>query len=132
MNVFQKCSRATSRVILFVVFGCLVIPVGCVSKRSEMGVHNEWRNPAAPVIEKGRSTEMDVMRALGPPSQVIGLQDRTIFYYLREQSDTKSAILLIYNQTRQEITYDRAIFFFDKNSVLTDFSYSPETVARDK
>lgn len=99
---------------------------GCVSKRSEMGVRNSWRDPALPAFEKGHTTQSDVMHALGPPSQVIALQDQTLFYYLREQSRTKAMFLVIYNQTRQEITYDRAIFFFNKEGILADFSYSAE------
>jgi hypothetical protein len=105
---------------------------GCVSKRSEMGVQNNWRKPSAPVFEKGRSTEGDIMRELGPPSQVIALQDQTLFYYLREQSHTKAVYLILYNQTRQEIVYDRGIFFFNKQGVLTDFAYSQEIIAPPK
>jgi hypothetical protein len=109
----------------------LVLPglAGCVSKRSEMGVENKWRGPSSPVFEKGRSTQAEVMRSLGPPSQVIALHDQTLFYYLREQSRTKSFYLIVYNQTRQQIAYDRAIFFFNKQGVLTDFAYSKEAVA---
>jgi hypothetical protein len=76
---------------------------GCVSKRSEIGVQNNWRKASPPAFEKGRSTEGDIMRELGPPSQVIALQDQTLFYYLREQSHTKAVYLILYNQTRQEI-----------------------------
>src|SRR6476646_10508149 len=86
---------------------------GCLGKRSEMGVQNSWRGLPPPAFEKGRSTESDVMRALGPPSQVIALQDQTLFYYLREQSRTKAVFLIVYNDTREEILYDRAIFFFN-------------------
>ena len=120
-------------IVRCIIFGMLFLTLtGCVSKRNEMGVMNEWRNPAIPAFEKGRNTQSDVMKALGPPSQVIALQDQTLFYYLREQSETKSVLLLIYNQTRQQITYDRAIFFFNKQSVLTDFSYSKESVPQEK
>jgi outer membrane protein assembly factor BamE (lipoprotein component of BamABCDE complex) len=122
----MKTSCKSAILILFVV--SLWSLSGCVSKRSEMGVRNYWRDPALPAFEKGRTTESEVMRALGPPSQVIALQDQTLFYYLREQSRTKAMFLLIYNQTRQEIAYDRAIFFFNKQSVLTDFAYSAEAV----
>jgi hypothetical protein len=118
---------------ILILFGVLLLLLpGCVSKRSEMGVQNYWRDPALPAFEKGRTTQSDVMRALGPPSQVIALQDQTLFYYLREQSRTKAMFLLIYNQTRQEIAYDRAIFFFNKQSVLTDFAYSAEAVPLSK
>ena len=103
-----------------------------MSKRGEMGVRNYWREPSLPAFEKGRSTQSDVMKALGPPSQVIALQDQTLFYYLREQSQTSAMFLLVYNQTRQQITSDRAIVSDPKDSVLTDFAYSKETVPIEK
>jgi hypothetical protein len=111
---------------------CLLPLTGCMSKRGEMGVRNYWRDPSVPAFEKGRTTQSDVMKALGPPSQVIALQDQTLFYYLREQSHTSAMFLIVYNQTRQEITYDRAIFFFNKDSVLTDFALSKEAVPIEK
>jgi len=120
------------RTIFSFLFLCLLTLTGCLSKRGEMGVQNEWRNPALPIFEKGRTTQTDVMQALGPPSQVIGLPDQTLFYYLREQSNAKSVYLILYNQTRQQITYDRAIFFFNKQAVLTDFSFSKEAVPWEK
>lgn len=103
-----------------------------MSKRGEMGVQNYWRDTSLPAFEKGRTTQSDVMAALGPPSQVIALKDQTLFYYLREESRTSSMFLIIYNQTRQQISYDRAIFFFDTNSVLTKFSYSKEAIPHAK
>ena len=120
------------KAILSLLAICLLSLTACVSKRNEMGVRNYWRDPAVPAFEKGRTTQSDVMHALGPPSQVIALQDQTLFYYLREQSRTKAMILLIYNQTRQQIDYDRAIFFFNKQGILTDFSYSAEAVPLSK
>jgi hypothetical protein len=101
---------------------------GCVSKHSQTGVRNKWRDPSVPVFEKGVSTQSEVMHVLGPPSQVIALPEQTLFYYLREKSQSKAVFLLIYNQTRQQITYDRAIFFFNKQAVLTDFSVSEESI----
>ncbi len=111
---------------------CVLVALGpgCATKDSQMGVQNQWRAEPAPVFEKGRTTQSEVMRALGPPSQVIGLQDRTLFYYLREQSKTRSLFLIVYNQTRERVGYDRAIFFFDKQGVLTDFAYSEEAIPR--
>jgi hypothetical protein len=119
-------------VLFLLVTGLMALSTGCLSKRSEIGVRNDWRDPSPPVFERGRTTQSDVMKALGPPSQVIALTDQTLFYYLREQSRTKSAYFIIYNQTRQQITYDRAIFFFNKQSVLTDFAYSKEVIPLQK
>ena len=122
LQLLKKCA-------LLILLGIILSLLdGCVSKHSEMGVRNYWRDPSPPAFEKGKSTQADVMHGLGPPSQVIALQDQTLFYYLREQSRTKAVFLIFYNHTGQEITYDRAIFFFNKQSVLTDFAYSAETV----
>jgi outer membrane protein assembly factor BamE (lipoprotein component of BamABCDE complex) len=119
--------------IVILVGTCLLWPLaGCLNKRGEMGVRNYWRDPSLATFQKGHSTESDVMRALGPPSQVIALQDQTLFYYLREQSRTKAMFLIVYNQTRQQITYDRAIFFFDKQAMLTDFAFSKEAISNEK
>ena len=115
--------------IALLAFILLPVLSGCVTKRSEMGVENTWRESPPPVFENGRTTQSEVLRALGPPSQVIGLQDQTLFYYLREQSRSKAFYLVVYNQTRQQISYDRAIFFFTKQGVLTEFAYSKEAVA---
>src|SRR5947209_19972582 len=75
----------------------LLLFSGCASKNNQMGVQNNWRGEKPPVFEKGQTTESGVMRALGPPSQIIALHEQTVFYYLREQLKTKSVFLLVYN-----------------------------------
>ena len=125
--------KSTRQLIVFILLAVLMPALsGCSNKRSEMGVLNNWCGSPPPVFEKNRSTQSDVMSALGPPSQVIALQDQTIFYYLGEQSRTKGFFLIIYNQTRQQITYDRGIFLFNKQAVLTDFAYSQEAIPFEK
>ena len=103
-----------------------IVVSGCVSKNSRQGVENKWRSETAPVFKQGVSTEHDVLASLGPPSQLINLGSQTVFYYLQEQKQTRSLILVLYNQTREQITYDRAIFFFDQQGHLTDFATSDE------
>jgi len=97
-----------------------------------MGVENLWRVDPAPAFEIGRTTQSDVMETLGPPSQVIGLNDQTLFYYLREQQQQKlqSLSVIIYSHSRERILYDRAIFFFDRKGVLQDFALSEEAIPR--
>jgi outer membrane protein assembly factor BamE (lipoprotein component of BamABCDE complex) len=119
-------------VIVFVGALCLMVTWGCATKENQMGVQNKWRSEPAPAFERGHTTQSQVMAALGPPSQVIGLHDQTLFYYLREQLKTKSVFLIFYNQTRERVSYDRAIFFFDKQGLLTDFALSEEAIPREK
>ena len=67
---------------------------------------------------------------LGPPSQVIALDDETALYYLYERSEGEGLILIVYNRMRIDTRYDRAVFFFDENDVLTDFA--TKTYAHDE
>lgn len=106
----------------------LVVAVGCTSDVGYSGVDNVWRSEAAPTWEAGKTTEMDVINAFGPPSQLISLDKETVYYYLRERRKGYGVFLLAYNWKDQKLVYDRAIFFFDKNGKLTKHSYSPEAL----
>ncbi len=105
---------------------------GCTSDRGYSGVDNVWRSDNPPVFEVGKTTEADLIDALGPPSQLIGLERETVYYYLREQRVAYGGFLLLYNWKSQEMVYDRAIFFFDKNGKLTKHSYSLEALPYEK
>ena len=115
--------------LFLAVFGCWIIAgSGCANRQSQMGVENMWRADPAPSFGIGKTTQSEVMKVLGPPSQVIALHDQTLFYYLREQQKLKSLSLLIYSQSRERILYDRAIFFFDRDGILRDFALSEEQI----
>ncbi len=70
----------------------------------------------------GETTRQDVLARLGPPSQVIALGDETVLYYLFERSRGNGFVLVVYNRFTVDTRYDRAIFFFDAEDRLTDFS----------
>lgn len=102
---------------------------GCATYDRSQGVSNIWRDPSVPAPVKGQTTQSDIIEALGPPSQVIGLRDQTVFYYLKERRKGNGVILLVYNWLNEDVTYDRAIYFFDQNGVLLDYGYSHEGIA---
>jgi hypothetical protein len=106
-----------------------MLSAGCVSSNELAGVDNVWRDPSVAFTD-GTSTTDDVLKTLGPPSQVIALGDRTVFYYVREKSAQKAYVTFVYNVINQTVTYDRAVFFFDGKGMLTAHSYSKETIAR--
>ena len=95
---------------------------GCAQYENKRGVEVVWQEEATRQLVRGESTRKDVLSLFGPPSQVIALDDETALYYLFEHSDGSGLVLVVYNRMRIETRYDRAIFFFDKNDVLTDFS----------
>ncbi|MEA2068073.1 MAG: hypothetical protein U9P12_02620 [Verrucomicrobiota bacterium] len=111
-------------------FGLLValFLAGCTSDSGYSGVDNVWRSANPPVWEVGVTTETDVIDALGPPSQLIGLEKENVYYYLREERKATGVFLLAYNWKNQKLVYDRAIFFFDKQGKLTKHSYSHEAL----
>jgi hypothetical protein len=111
------------------VFGALAAIVGCASFQRTRGVDNVWRDAgvSAPVI--GQTTQSDVLSQLGPPSQVIGLRDQTVFYYLKEHDEGRGGIFLVYNWVKEDVSYDRAIFFFNADGVLQDYGFSDEKPA---
>ena len=104
---------------------CLFL-AACISSRSESGVINKWRDASLPEFEPGKTTQADVAKALGPPSQLINLESGLVFYYLMEKARSTGVILIVYNDIRERVVYDRAIFFFDKQGLLTDHALSLE------
>lgn len=102
----------------------------CVNVKSERGVENLWRadesGNTASNWNKGKTTKSEILKDLGPPSQVLSVGNETVFYYLREQISGQGIVLIVYNNVKVHAEYDRAIFFFDKQGVLNDFSVSGE------
>ena len=68
---------------------------------------------------------------LGPPSRVIALANRTVYYYVLEHDYTVGLNLVVFRNSDTEIIYDRAVFFFDKKRKLEEFSLSSEVLERD-
>jgi hypothetical protein len=124
MDDRRKRKRTWNLTFAAAVAAVMLVAGGCANFKTERGVENRWRATDTPVFESGSTTQSDVMKALGPPSQIITLPGGSVFYYLREQGAGKGLILLIYNEVRYTAEYDRAIFFFDEKGVLTDYSYS--------
>ena len=112
-------------IVFFALFQAACANFGAVD-----GVDNLWREVPVDVFEEGVTTQADVLRELGPPSQLIGLGDQTVYYYLTEETSGSGVLLIVWNQVSAESRYDRAIFFFDKAGILTEFAYSKEEIAR--
>jgi outer membrane protein assembly factor BamE (lipoprotein component of BamABCDE complex) len=107
---------------LLVIVICASVVTGCVRFKSKRGVEVAWQGQVVEELKRGSSTRRDVLDILGPPSQVISLDEETVLYYLFEKAEGEGVILIVYNSIEIDTRYDRAIFFFDENDVLTDFS----------
>jgi len=105
-----------------------MVVTSCINVSSERGVENRWREDGNTDIEtrwtQGKTTKSEILKDLGPPSQVVSLGDETVFYYLREKVTGRGFVTLFYNDVRVKAGYDRAIFFFDKKGRLVDMAVS--------
>lgn len=108
-------------VVLAALLG-IVLSSGCAQYESKRGVDVTWQSSVTDKLVKGQSTRKDTLALLGPPSQVISLEDETVLYYLFEHSTGEGLILIVYNRMKIDTRYDRAIFFFDKSDILTDYA----------
>ena len=102
---------------------CIVLAVtGCAQISKKAGVENTWRDQNI-VLQEGVTTQQQVLAQLGPPSQIIALSAKTVFYYLFEETKGRLLFLILYNQANTDITYDRAIFFFNKDGILETYAF---------
>ena len=115
-------------VLSIILLLMLVGITSCASWKNQQGVANKWRDESGPRIEIGETHQTDIAKLLGPPSQIIGLNEQVIFYYLLEKKEGKGAFFILFNWSNEKVKYDRAIFFFDKNGLLNDYAYSLEKV----
>jgi outer membrane protein assembly factor BamE (lipoprotein component of BamABCDE complex) len=110
---------------LAILLAFLVAVLGaCAQYENKRGVDVNWQTEVTGKLVKGESSRRDVLELLGPPSQVISLEDESVLYYLFEHSKGEGLILILYNRMRIDTRYDRAIFFFDDNDLLTEYSFS--------
>jgi outer membrane protein assembly factor BamE (lipoprotein component of BamABCDE complex) len=103
---------------------------GCAKISKKTGVENRWRDPDV-VFQKRVATQQEVLAKLGPPSQIIALKEKKVFYYLFEETKRNLFFLIIYNQANTDVTYDRAIFFFDKDGMLEEYALRTPTIQYD-
>ena len=107
------------------VFTALIVTLllsGCVRYENKRGVDVLWQPEVTAQLIKGQSTREDILTLLGPPSQLIALENETVLYYLFERSEGDGMILIVYNRMKIRTRYDRAVFFFDENDTLRDYA----------
>jgi len=120
--------KTDNRWLAGLLTGALLLVAGCANWDGYAGVDNLWRAEDVPEWKPGVTTADEVIKSLGPPSQLISLHDETVYYYMREGKDGRGLMLLVWNMASQETRYDRAIFFFDAEGVLKKHAYSKETL----
>ncbi|WOJ94619.1 hypothetical protein R0135_05500 [Congregibacter variabilis] len=111
------CSCFRSLIVLAVL-----LLTACAQYDSERGVEVNWDKATLDSFQEGVTTRSQVMAELGPPSQLVSLGDESVLYYLNESSQGQGLILLLYNRFDMSARYDRAVFIFDEDDLLSDYS----------
>ncbi len=93
---------------------------GCAQYKDKRGVEVTWQPEVMNSFKVGETTRNEVLTRLGPPSQVITMDDETVLYYLYEKRAGEGLILIVYNRFDVTTNYDRAVFFFDGDDTLTE------------
>jgi len=114
--------KSTVPVPFFAVLVLTALLVGCVRYENKRGVDVLWQPEVTAQLLKGQTTREDILTLLGPPSQLIALENETVLYYLFERSEGDGMILIVYNRMKIRTRYDRAVFFFDENDTLRDYA----------
>ena len=116
---------------IIAIFSLFISMTACFTVSDQQGVDNLWREEwRVEDIEVGKTTQNDIVQVLGPPSQIIDLDTGALFYYLLQYRKGSGVFLLLFNFKKAKVNYDRAIFFFDNEGVLTDYGFSIESVER--
>ena len=83
--------------------GLTFLLAGCASWESDKGIEPVWRQPEHHQWSVGKTTDADVIQALGPPSQIIALDKQNVFYYMREKSKGQAYIFILWNRSEQDV-----------------------------
>ncbi len=104
------------------VFAAILALGACAQYESQRGVDVTWDPSTLNQFQVGETTRQQILKTLGPPSQIIAMEKESALYYLYERSKGDGLILLVYNRFERNTTYDRAVFFFDEQDRLTDYA----------
>lgn len=109
-------TRALTALLLCTLLGA------CAQYENRRGVEVNWSPAQLGAVTPGETTRSDVLKRLGPPSQLIALEDETVLYYLFEHARGEGLILVAYNRFEVDTRYDRAVFIFDDQDRLVDYA----------
>ena len=93
---------------------CSPVLAGCAQYENKRGVEVTRQGGCYLTPGARRDHPREVLRLLGPPSQVISLEEETVLYYLFERSKGDGLILILYNRIKIDTHYDRAILFLTR------------------
>ena len=104
-----------NRAILFLVAAAL-LGSGCFISRST--VNEPLSRPALDGLVPGTTTAKEVVEALGAPSEVVQLGNRTAYRYEFSVRKNAGFSIIVLTFINDDMVSDRVWFFFDSKDVL--------------
>ena len=108
-----------NRALPFVVGVVLLLAPGCFISRST--VNEPLRRPEVERFVPGTTTASEVVAALGAPSEVVQLGNRTAYRYDFSVNKNAGFSIIILTFINTDLRSDRVWLFFDSKDVLTHF-----------
>ena len=105
-----------NRAILFLVAAAL-LGSGCFISRST--VNEPLSRPRLDGLVPGTTTAKEVVEALGAPSEVVQLGNRTAYRYEFSVRKNAGFSIIVLTFINDDMVSDRVWFFFDSKDVLT-------------
>jgi outer membrane protein assembly factor BamE (lipoprotein component of BamABCDE complex) len=109
-------SLAALAAILLLISGCAAV-----------GKNIEYQSFDAGKLENvtpGRTTAGQVATLFGAPTQVVELSGGNAYVYERSVSKATGAYFVLISFVRYDQQYDRLVFFFNEDNVLTHYGFS--------
>ena len=95
----------------------LLLSTGCYFSKTQED--RPWSFEAVSSIEAGKSTKADVMKVLGPPTEIIRLLESEAYVYRHAMEKQTGAFFLIVNMRRVDRQYDAVTVIINREDIVT-------------
>ena len=114
----MKSSKYAVLVLMIVIFsaGCTLI-----SKNKE---YQGFDPSGLDGLVSGQTTAAEVSRIFGAPSQVVKMSNGNAYIYKRSVAKGTGFWLVLVSFGNYDRQYDRVVFFFDQDDILTHYGAS--------
>jgi hypothetical protein len=111
----RKCIFGLA-ILIMLLSGCAVIGKGKDFRPLE--------EKALVQVNPGTTTASDITKMFGAPNQIIKLSNGNAYIYYRSQSKALGIWLVLVTMVNYDTQYDRIVFFFNRNDILTHYGSS--------
>jgi hypothetical protein len=108
---------------VIMVLGMMLLCVGCAMFAKSKEYHGFDADRLA-TFTAGTTTAEEIVGVFGAPSQIAKLSNGNAYVYERSVSKGTGIWLVLVSFGNYETQYDRVVFFFDRQDMLTHYGLS--------